>query len=266
MLQLPRFIQTGFRPLTPTAFRPPLTRSAHWVTLSTTTYIVDMHSPGCGGRSTSGAKWLPLIDTGGIQPIDIMLRRFEMMNQDLTETPSGIAGQVPAARWRAAEAAGLFALTLFAPFVIHLLPVWGDESWGARLLPMFFGPLLAALFCRMEGGIAIALLAPWANFLLTGRPLPPMAVILSVQLMVFVLFLRWRFAGRGPRIHDPVLAYPVAVAASAVLIAIMPSLHPAGPVAHWVGSVATAWPGMSLLAIVTYLAVRFYRQPPATAQ
>ncbi len=189
-----------------------------------------------------------------------------MTNQDPIASPSRIAGQLPAARWRAAEAAGLFALTLFAPFVIHLLPVWGDEPWGARLLPIFFGPLLATLFCRKEVGIAIALLAPWVNFWLTGRPLPPMALILCVQLLVFVLFLRWRFAGRGPRLHDPVLAYPVAVAASAILIALVPSLHPAGPVAHWIGSVAGAWLGMALLAIVTHLAIRFHRQPPGAAQ
>lgn len=214
----------------------------------------------------AGRSGFALIDKDGTQPIDIMFRWIEMMNQGPTATPSGIAGQLPAARWRAAEAAGLFALTLFAPFVIHLLPVWGDETWGARLLPMFFGPLLAAMFCRMEVGIAIALLAPWANHFLTGRPLPPMAVILCLQLLVFVLFLRWRFAVRGPRIHDPVFAYPTAVAASAGLIAVVPALHPAGPFAHWVGSVLTAWPGMALLAAVTYLAIRFHRQPPAAAQ
>ena len=176
----------------------------------------------------------------------------------LNGTP--LTRRLPVALLRAGEIGALFALTLFAPFVIHLLPVWGDENWGARLLPIFFGPLLASLYYRPMVGLAIALLAPWVNFLLTGRPLPPMALILCTQLFVYVVFLKTLSHHRGSRFSDAVVGYPVAVLGSACLIALAPNLHPLTPLAHWWTSVTGAWPGMILLGVVSHLAIRHY--PP----
>ncbi len=52
------------------------------------------------------------------------------------------------------EAAFLLGLSLFLPFLIHLLPSYDDAAWGPRLLPIFYAPLLAALtpFALPPGG------------------------------------------------------------------------------------------------------------------
>ncbi len=84
----------------------------------------------------------------------------------------------------------LLALSLLFPFLIHLVPVPDDVRLGPKLLPMFYAPLLGALLGRTRSAILVALAAPWLNWLLTSHPAPLGAVVMSLQLAVFVGVMR----------------------------------------------------------------------------
>lgn len=87
------------------------------------------------------------------------------------------------------------ALTFALPLLFHLLPSAGIPL-GARLLPIFYAPLLAALLFPPVVALSASLVAPLINHVLTGNPPLPMAAQLSAELMVFtgmVLLLRRRW-------------------------------------------------------------------------
>ena len=85
------------------------------------------------------------------------------------------------------ETSVVLGLTLFLPFVVHILPSWDDSPLGSHLLPIFYAPLGALILNRMGIAVFASFLAPWINHLLTGHPVVPMAALLCLQLMVFLM-------------------------------------------------------------------------------
>lgn len=86
-------------------------------------------------------------------------------------------------------------LTFALPLLFHLLPSAGIPL-GARLLPIFYAPLLATLLFPPVVALAASLTAPFINHVLTGNPPLPMATLLSAELLIFsgmVLLLRRRW-------------------------------------------------------------------------
>lgn len=163
----------------------------------------------------------------------------------------------------ALEMALLMGLTLFLPFIVHLLPVWGDDNWGKRLLPIFIGPLVAGLFYRWPVGVGLAVVVPWLNHLLTGRPVAPMALLISVQLTVFVLCIRGLIQQLGKRWFFGPLAYGFSAMAGTVLLAIWPHLLPVPPLSFLIEAVLVSWPGIVILGTVNWLVLHYY--PPRAA-
>lgn len=81
------------------------------------------------------------------------------------------------------------AATFLLPFLMHLITPLSGVSLGIVLLPVFYAPLVAAYFYRFHVALTAALLAPGLNYLITGHPLPPMVLILSLELGLFVTFI-----------------------------------------------------------------------------
>ena len=82
----------------------------------------------------------------------------------------------------------ILTATFLLPFLVHLIP-WTDPTpLGAVWLPIFYAPLVAVFFFRAHVAILAAVMAPTLNMLLVGKPLPPMAKMLTVELIIFVLF------------------------------------------------------------------------------
>ncbi|MDI1336275.1 MAG: hypothetical protein PSU94_08860 [Lacunisphaera sp.] len=156
----------------------------------------------------------------------------------------------------------LLTLSVLFPFLMHLLPVPETSRLGARLLPMFYAPLLAALWGRRETGWLVALLAPWLNWALTGHPAPLGAIVIMIQLLVFVLvvplllnatFVRWLVA---------IPAYFAGMALSLLAALLIPALIGGRPPLTWaVQSVIFSLPGVAALVVITCLVLRYY--PPA---
>lgn len=156
----------------------------------------------------------------------------------------------------------LLTLSVMFPFLMHLLPVPETSRLGARLLPMFYAPLLAALWGRRETGWLVAALAPWLNWALTGHPASAGAVVMMIQLLVFVLvvppllntaFVRWLVA---------VPAYLAGMAGSLLAALLVPALIGGRPPFTWVvNSVVFGLPGVAALVLITCLVLKYY--PPA---
>lgn len=157
----------------------------------------------------------------------------------------------------------LLSLTLMFPFMIHILPVPEDARLGPRLLPMFYAPLLAALIGRTQSALLVALAAPWLNWALTGHPGPRDAIVMTLQLVVFVVALR----ALQPRVNLRWLhaapAYFAAIAASVMLTALLPGLIGGRPaLASAAHAVTMGLPGILILVLINWLVVRSYPSGP----
>jgi hypothetical protein len=156
----------------------------------------------------------------------------------------------------------LLTLSVMFPFLIHLLPVPETTRLGARLLPMFYAPLLAVLWGRWQSAWLVALLAPWLNRALTGHPTPPGAVVMMIQLLVFVVILSRLLNGPIARWIIAVPAYLAGMGAALLAAMLFPVLIGGRPPVDWVvQSVVRSLPGVIILVLLTCLVLRFY--PPA---
>lgn len=145
------------------------------------------------------------------------------------------------------------ALTFALPLLFHLLPSSGVPL-GARLLPIFYTPLLAALLFPPVVALSASLLAPFINHALMGNPPLPMAAQLSAELLVFsgVMLLMRRHWPRLP-VTAP-LAY--LVARSVVFFAQQPAtLASSGAWGVLLTSLRIALPGLAALFALNLVAV-----------
>jgi hypothetical protein len=159
----------------------------------------------------------------------------------------------------AAELGILLVLSVLFPFLIHILPVPEEARWGVRLLPMFYAPLLAALIGRTQTAAMVALAAPWLNWLLTSHPSPRSAVVTNLQLLVFVLAIRFLIRRVGPRWFLAVPAYVAGMVVSIGVFTLFPSLNANRPALAWAAqTLFMAWPGITVLLLINWLVVRNY--------
>lgn len=148
----------------------------------------------------------------------------------------------------------VFAL-VFVPFLVHVLPVWGDVPPGARLLPIFFAPLVAALHSRIVLAITLAVLTPWVSYFLTGRPHSGIAVLLSVELLLFTAWIFALVRGTGLRWWIGPAAYLLTKPISGALLLVVPGLVANfSYVEHLTSAVTRSWLGLIALAILGLIA------------
>jgi hypothetical protein len=161
----------------------------------------------------------------------------------------------------ARELGVLLALSVMFPFMIHVIPVPGDAQLGPRLLPMFYAPLLAALWGRARSAVMLALAAPWLNWALTSHPAPHGATVMMVELLTFVLVIRLLVAAVDARWFLAAPAYLSGKIAAAALVTLFPALVGGGAALAWAaqGAIIGA-PGIAILVLINSLALRYY--PP----
>lgn len=156
----------------------------------------------------------------------------------------------------------LLTLSVLFPFLMHLLPVPETSRLGARLLPMFYAPLLAALWGRRETGWLVAALAPWLNWALTGHPAPVGAVVMMIQLLVFVLVVPLLLNTAMVRWLVAVPAYLAGMGMAMLAAFVIPALIGGRAPVTWLAqSVVMSLPGVALLVLITCAVLRFY--PPS---
>ncbi|MDI1248378.1 MAG: hypothetical protein PSV13_05790 [Lacunisphaera sp.] len=162
----------------------------------------------------------------------------------------------------ARELGVVLALSLMFPFLIHVLPVPETSRLGARLLPMFYAPLLAALWGRMATAWLCALLAPGLNWALTGHPAPPGTYAMMIQLLAFVVVVRALLVRAGVRWFVAIPAYLAGLVATLLVALVFPALIGGRPPVGWaLNSAMMSLPGVAILVLITCLVLRFY--PPS---
>jgi len=158
----------------------------------------------------------------------------------------------------------LLCLSVMFPFLVHIIPVPEDSRLGPRLLPIFYAPLLAVLLGRQGTAVAVALLAPWLNWALTSHPAPAGAIVMTIELLAFVLAMRAMLPRAGARWYLAAAAYLAAQAAAALAAAAFPALIGGRESLSWaVQCLATGLPGIAILVLINWLVPRFY--PPGAA-
>ena len=154
--------------------------------------------------------------------------------------PAATDSALPGDHMRLLDLAVFLGLTLLAPWVVHMIPSWDDSPIGAKLLPIFYAPLIAALTGRGQVAVTVALLAPWVNHLLFGMPPRPIAMLQAWLGPVAYLATK-------PIVFVALLSFP----------GLMPSLSAA---AFTVSSTVQAWPGLVVLALLSLFVNKLF--PP----
>ncbi|MFH1046276.1 MAG: hypothetical protein V1727_04850 [Candidatus Omnitrophota bacterium] len=93
------------------------------------------------------------------------------------------------AYWQVKETLLVLAFSIITPFFIHLIPSNDTLPLGARLLPMFYAPVVAVVLLKPYTPFAISLLSPVLNYVITGHPVLEKVFPLSAELLIFSLCL-----------------------------------------------------------------------------
>ena len=146
-------------------------------------------------------------------------------------------------------------LMWLVPFLLHLIPFTGIIPLGARLLPIFYAPLLAAWFFHPTVGIFSSLLMPFINHAFTGMPTFNVAVMVSVELCVFSLVLMI-YKNRYPRL--PLVAFFAVISGKIVssLLLFFIALVPLSPQEYFISSIVNAIPGLLVIVVINLVLKR----------
>jgi hypothetical protein len=156
------------------------------------------------------------------------------------------------------------AMAFLAPYVVHFIPSWDDSPIGAKLLPIFYAPLIAALTRKAHVSIVVALMAPWLNHVLIGMPSVPMAFILSVELVLFSAISARLAPGNTGRAWLGPLSYLLAKPAGLAVLLLVPGFLSGAPsLVQFANSIMNAWPGLVVLALLSFYVPRKF--PPSAA-
>ena len=160
------------------------------------------------------------------------------------------------------ELALVIGLTMFLPFVVHMIPSWDDSPIGGKLLPIFYAPLIAALTRKWHVSIVASIVSPWLNHLIFGSPSVALAMLLSVQLVPFC-WVAYVFARKfGGQFWVGPAAYLISKPVVLVLFVLLPSLMPrVEPLVFVWRTTQQALPGIVILGIISYLTHRAF--PPS---
>ncbi|MGK7394732.1 MAG: hypothetical protein ACNS62_09165 [Candidatus Cyclobacteriaceae bacterium M3_2C_046] len=151
----------------------------------------------------------------------------------------------------------MLAVGISLPFLFHLIPAFQGTPMGAILLPMFYAPFIAVILFRYHVAIITALLAPLANYLVTGHPHVELMTVLTFELAIFVSAAYLLNKYNQIRWITAPLSFLIAKVASAVLIALIPVLLvQASAVDFWINSVTTGLVGMVVLLLINFLVLK----------
>jgi hypothetical protein len=157
----------------------------------------------------------------------------------------------------AAEHTVILATATMLPYFVHVLPTWDDTPLGARLLPIFYAPLVALYTGRPWFSAALAFVAPWANHFLFGMPDRGLAIVLTWELLLFSAMLWVLLRAVGPAFWLGPAAYVLIKPLSAGLLLLWPLLPPP-PLQFAAHSILNAWPGLIALAILGFTCGRIW--------
>jgi hypothetical protein len=142
------------------------------------------------------------------------------------------------------------SLMIALPFLVHLAPPVAGIQMGAIVLPIFYAPLVAVFLFNPAVSIVAAMLAPYINLLITGRPTLPVASALSVEVLAFSGVLLALHRRNIYTVWAVPAAYLLAKLASGALsFVVMPGYS----LSQWLISIPAALPGLLILSVLYML-------------
>ncbi len=169
-----------------------------------------------------------------------------------------------AKKFYVAETTIFLALTLIIPALVHQIPSNDSVPIGAKLLPIFYAPLVATILFHYRVGLFIGIAAPLINFTLFGKPALPIVGVLSLELVLFVsivaLIYTSKFEFTKP-LHFIIgaLGYLIAKLISSSLVFLFPQIVAIEAQKFLFQSVSNAWLGLIFLAIISTVITLFDR-------
>jgi magnesium-transporting ATPase (P-type) len=159
---------------------------------------------------------------------------------------------------------GVFiALTMFMPFVVHLFPSWDDSPIGAKFIPIFYAPLIAAMTRRLHVSLLACALSPWINYFVFDRPPLLLATLLCIQLIPFALTAFMLNLRHFPSLLLGPTAFLLSKICMALPMFMIPFVRDSLDVLNYlIQSTITAFPGILILALLGYFSHRFH--PPSS--
>ncbi len=159
--------------------------------------------------------------------------------------------------WR--ESAVLLAVAWLVPFLVHAIPSVAPRPLGVYLLPIYWTTFVALYFYGALPGLAVGLVAPVANCLMTGYPSAASLGLTGLEIALFAVVAAWA-VGRWPRFWFAApLAWLVAKAGVIAVQFLVPAFHYGDqPIRHFLRSSENAVAGLGLLAVIHWLLVAFY--------
>lgn len=155
-------------------------------------------------------------------------------------------------QWQAVMVFTLISFLL--PLFMHLITPVYTVPLGARLLPIFYAPFIAAFLYRYHVAVIAALCAPFLNYLITGHPLPQMVLILTIELVLFVCMV---FLFRNNRSLLRYLIAPAGWVAAVGVTALILGIGSTQSGDFFTQVLSTGWPGLLVLLIINLVVVRY---------
>ncbi len=157
-------------------------------------------------------------------------------------------------KFQVKETALLLGGSVLLQFIIHLVPSYGSVPLGAILLPMFYAPLIAAVFFKPHVAVLTGILTPILNYALTGFPVPANGAVLTVELLVFALAASFMLRNYRVKKASALLALLCAKAASWVVFVSFP-IAGAFTSGFFIQSFVNAIPGIFILSLLNIFLV-----------
>lgn len=124
-------------------------------------------------------------------------------------------------------------------------------------MPAFWTAFAAVYFFGLWAGLAVALVTPVVNLLLTGLPAMERVASMSLELAAFVAIAAWLVKTWPTFVLTAPLAYlPAKAIAIAVRWAVPAFEYHRNVLEHWTSSVVHGMAGLGVLLIVNVVVVR----------
>ncbi len=178
----------------------------------------------------------------------------DIYNKTMNSTTQNITQL--AKKFYVAETTIFLALTLIIPALVHQIPNSDSVPIGAKLLPIFYAPLVATILFHYRVGLFIGLAAPLINYSLFGKPALPIVGVLSLELVLFVsiiaIIYTLKFNFTKP-LHFIIgaLGYLIAKLISSSVVFLFPSFVAMEAKTFLFQSVSNAWLGLIFLIVIS---------------
>ncbi len=151
----------------------------------------------------------------------------------------------------------LLAATCILPILIHLIPTAGAVPIGAKLLPIFYVPLIALIFYGLPVAMIIAVAGPLINYLLTGNPQWELVILFSFELLVFTLITGFLLKNTFTKWISAPLGLLAAKGMSMGLLVFFPLLLQKAPLDYFSQSISNGLIGLVILTLIAIGAIKY---------